>query len=224
MPSCFFAAMSVRTKAEDPVGVLAERGPGLLAVDDVVVAVALRRGLERGEVGAGAGLGEALAPPVVEIGDARQEAALLLLRAEGDDHRPDHADAERQRRGRRRLLHLVLEDVLLHRVPAGAAPFDRPVRHRPALGVEDARPVDELVLRGVVAHRRACRGCASGSAVRKKARTSSRKAVSSGVKRRSMRGSFSFSVVIPDAAKRRARDPCPRAGAMDPGCAASLPG
>src|SRR5215207_4634723 len=137
---------------EDPVGVLPERRPGLLAGDDVIVAVALRRRLERGEVGAGAGLGEALAPPVVEIGDARQEAALLRLRAEGDDHRPDHADAERQRRGRRRLLHLVLEDVLPHRVPAGAAPLDRPMRHRPALGVEDAGPFDELVLRGVMAH------------------------------------------------------------------------
>ena len=62
-------------QAEDPVGVLRQRGPGLLAVDDVVVAVALGRGLQRGEVGAGAGLGEALAPPVVEIGDARQEIA-----------------------------------------------------------------------------------------------------------------------------------------------------
>src|SRR4051812_12456445 len=137
---------------EDPVGVLPERRPGLLAGDDVLVAVALCRRLERGEVGAGAGLGEALAPPVVEIGDARQEAALLRLRAEGDDDRADHADAERQRRGRRRLLHLVLEDVLPHRIPAGAAPFDRPMRHRPALGVEDARPFDELVLRGMVAH------------------------------------------------------------------------
>src|SRR5437762_14164834 len=32
--------------------------------------------------------GEALAPPVVQRGHARQEARLLLLGAEGDDHRP----------------------------------------------------------------------------------------------------------------------------------------
>src|SRR5262249_20756955 len=37
-------------------------------------------------------------------------------------------------------------DVLLHRAPVLAAPFDRPVHHRPALGVEDALPGDDVVL------------------------------------------------------------------------------
>ena len=41
--------------------------PGLLAVDDPVVAVADGGGAQRGEVGAGVGLGEALAPPDVEV-------------------------------------------------------------------------------------------------------------------------------------------------------------
>ena len=58
---------------------------------------------------------------------------------------------KRQRRRRRRLLQLLVEDVLLHRRPAGAAIFLRPVRHRPALLVQDARPVDELILAGVAA-------------------------------------------------------------------------
>src|SRR5215470_13926718 len=49
-------------QAEDPVGILRRGGPGLLAVDDVVVAVPPRRRRERGEVGAGAGLRKALAP------------------------------------------------------------------------------------------------------------------------------------------------------------------
>ena len=85
MPSCFFAAGSVRTRQKIQSAILRQRRPGFLAVDDVVVAVALRRGLQRREIGAGAGLGEPLAPPVVEIGDARQEALFLRLVAKGDD-------------------------------------------------------------------------------------------------------------------------------------------
>src|SRR4051812_43988458 len=62
----------------------------------------------------------------------------------------------------------------------------------------------------------------AGNAVRKNSRTSSRKAVSSGVKRRSMRGSFSCSVLSHDAGRpgrsaAKTRDPLPRAGAVDPG-------
>ncbi len=67
MPSCFLTLRVGAHQAEDQVGVLRQRRPGLLAVDDVVVAVALGRGLERGEVGARARLGEALAPPIVDI-------------------------------------------------------------------------------------------------------------------------------------------------------------
>ena len=44
------------------VGDVAVRRPDLLAVDDVIVAVAHGAGAQRGEVGAGVGLGEALAP------------------------------------------------------------------------------------------------------------------------------------------------------------------
>ena len=60
---------------EDPVAVLAERGPRLLAVDDPVVAVAHGRRAEAGEVGAGVGLGEALRPPDVEVGGLRAGSA-----------------------------------------------------------------------------------------------------------------------------------------------------
>ena len=89
-------------QVEDPVAVLPEGGPGLLAVDDELVAVADRGGAQRGEVGAGVGLGEALAPPDVEVRGLRQEALLLLLRAERRDHRADHRGVERQRRSARR--------------------------------------------------------------------------------------------------------------------------
>ena len=133
-------------QAEDPVGILRQRGPGLLAVDHVVAVGALRRSLQRREIGAGAGLGEALAPPIVEIGDARQIFLLLRFIAEGDDDRAHHAHPERQWLGRRRLLHLVAEQIGLHRSPSGAAPLLRPVRHRPALGIEDALPGDHVLL------------------------------------------------------------------------------
>src|SRR5258708_40282150 len=45
MPSCFLADGSVRTRQEDPVGVVGVGGPDLLAVDDKIVAVALGAGL-----------------------------------------------------------------------------------------------------------------------------------------------------------------------------------
>src|SRR3954470_18340649 len=64
----------------------------------------------------------------------------------------------------------------------------------------------------------------AGSAVPKNARTSSRKAFSSGVKRRSMRGSFLFQCsVIPGVAKRRPGIHSAGAWAWvpDSGCAAS---
>src|SRR6185295_280065 len=108
--------------------------------------LALGAGLERGEIRPGARLGEALAPPDIEIADARQEFLLLVLAAERDDHRPDHLRAERQGLRRGGLLHLLLEDIELHRAPARAAMLLRPVRHRPAFLVEDALPGDDVFL------------------------------------------------------------------------------
>src|SRR5205085_8803716 len=75
----------------------------------------------------------------------------LLLVAERVDHRTHHADAEGEWCRRRRHLQLLIEDVVLHRGPAGAAIFLRPVRDVPALLVEDAPPLDHLVLGDVTA-------------------------------------------------------------------------
>jgi hypothetical protein len=61
------------------VGVLAERGPDLLAVDDPLVAVALGAGAQRREVAAGTGFAEQLAPQMVAA-QHRAEETLLLLR------------------------------------------------------------------------------------------------------------------------------------------------
>ncbi len=139
MPSCFFAVGIGAHEDENPVGVLGERRPGLLAVDDVLVALALGRGFQARRDRPGPRFGKALAPPIVEIGDARQKLLLLRLRAESGDHRPDHVGLNARAPARRCSCNLLAEDLAAARRPPGAAPFVRPVRNRPSLFVEDAR-------------------------------------------------------------------------------------
>ena len=62
-------------QAEDPVGLVGIAGPDLLAVDQPVIALVLALGLQAGEVGAGAGLGIALAPADLAAGDLGQDSA-----------------------------------------------------------------------------------------------------------------------------------------------------
>ena len=57
-------------QAEDPVAPADKRGPGLLAVDDVVVAFPHRFGAQGREVGTGTRLGVALAPRHLGAADA----------------------------------------------------------------------------------------------------------------------------------------------------------
>ena len=178
IPTCRFARLRVGAhQAEAPIGEVRGRGPDLLAVDDVVVAVALGRGLERGEVRAGAGLGKALAPPIVEIGGARQKALLLLLGAELDQHRTDHRDVEGRHLGRRRQLVLLEEDHPLHRRPAGPAIFLGPAVGGPALLVEDALPGDGVFLARRMARAASARGCRRAGCRAIKPRNSSRKPI-----------------------------------------------
>ncbi len=138
-------------QAENHVGVLAKGGPGLLAVDDVVIAFAHRTGLEAGQVGTGTGLGVALAPPVLTGEDARQVMVDLLLGAELDDHRGDHVDAEGH--GARRAIGgaLFVEDVLLDRAPGGPAQLYRPARRIPAALDQDLLPALVVFLGQVLA-------------------------------------------------------------------------
>ena len=131
---------------EAPVGVLGHGGPGLLAVDDIEVAVPLGLGLEVREVGACARLGIALAPPDVARQRGGQELLLLLRRAEGVDHRTDHVDAEGQDRHRVGGRALFGPDVALHRRPARTAVFGRPCGRHPALVRQDPVPGEEVFL------------------------------------------------------------------------------
>ena len=73
MPLCFGRIRVGAGGEPAPVGEVAAGGPDLLAVDDVVVAIADGAGLEGGEVGAGARLAIERAPPVVGAGDAGDE-------------------------------------------------------------------------------------------------------------------------------------------------------
>ena len=79
---------------EAPVGAVRERRPHLLAGDHPLVAVEHGAGLDVREVAAGVGLGEALAPQLLDVLDLRQEALLLLLGAELDQRRREEALTE----------------------------------------------------------------------------------------------------------------------------------
>ena len=114
------------------VGDLAERAPDLLAVEHVVVAVAIGARAQRREVGTGARLGEALAPHLVAAQDPRQVRGLLRVGALFDERRArvqraDEVHADVRRLGPRRLL---VEDQLLGRRRAAPAVLLRPVQPR----------------------------------------------------------------------------------------------
>ena len=82
-------------EAHAEVGDVGPGGPHLLAGEHPLVAVALGPRGERGEVGAGAGLAEELAPPLLVAHDRRQEAQPLLLGAVGEQRGRGQVEAER---------------------------------------------------------------------------------------------------------------------------------
>ena len=132
-------------QVEHPVAMLAQGGPGLLAVDDVLVAHALGAGLDGGEVGARAGFAVALAPPDFAAGDAGQEALLLLGIAKGHDHRGHHDGAEGDDAGRACQRALFFKQVLLYGRPAGAAKFLGPAKGQPAFFAQNLGPALHIV-------------------------------------------------------------------------------
>src|SRR5690606_14807803 len=133
-------------QTEYPVGVLPEGIPGLGAVHDVVVAVAYGGGLEGGEIGAGIGLGVALAPPYVARENIGQESLFLLIGAIGEDDRRDHLEAKRHCFRCPHPGTLAGKNVLLYRRPASAAVFHRPIGRCPSLFVENLLPAYIIVL------------------------------------------------------------------------------
>ena len=88
-------------KAEDHVGILGGGGPDFLAVDDEIMAVFHGAGLQRGQIGAGAGLGIALTPDNFAAQGGRNILALLFLAADLEQCWHQHRNALPRQAGRR---------------------------------------------------------------------------------------------------------------------------
>ena len=125
---------------DHPVALVGAGGPDLRAVDHVVVAVADGARLQAGEVGAGAGLAEALAPALLAAQDAGQVALLLLVGAVEQDGGAGPAQANAAEARRARLGQLLVEDELLHHGEAAAAILRGPVRRDPGAGAHGVAP------------------------------------------------------------------------------------
>ena len=134
-------------QAEDPVAVVAQRGPDLLAVDQVVVALtASARVLSARPGRSRAGLGIACDPEVVALADARREAVLLLGRAELEQHAGAHGGAEQGPGWARRRGRTLVVDVALGDVPARATLLG-PVWRTDLYG-QDLVPAHHVLARG----------------------------------------------------------------------------
>ena len=125
-----------------PVGVVGPAGEDLVPVDDVLVAIAHRSGLQGGEVGARAGLGVADGEVHLTGHDLGQERGLLLVAPVAHQGRADGVQGDEGDRGLR-PLHLVVEDELVGGRAALAAELLRPADAEPAVGahlLDDAPP------------------------------------------------------------------------------------
>ena len=89
----------------------------------------------RRQVGAGAGLAEALAPLLLALQHGGQEASLLLLAAEAHDRLGQEPEVPRRRR-RVGGAELLVEDALVDRAEAPATGVLRPREAEPSAGVE----------------------------------------------------------------------------------------
>ncbi len=165
------------------VGHLGVGGPDLRPGDHVVVAVTDGPGAHGGQVTAGVGLGESLAPHLVPPEDRGQVPPALLGGALGDDGRPgmEEADEVDPDVGGVGPLELLFEDELLDRRRTPAAALHRPVDPGVA-GLEQQRAASGCRRRGVPASRSAP-ASAGGRAVSRpaRARSSLRNACSASV-------------------------------------------
>ena len=124
------------------VGPLAAAGPGLLAVDKVVVALVLGKGLEVREVRAGIGFRIALAPADFAAADRRNMLLLLCLVAVFEQRRAEHHDAHAADRVvGTRLGEFLVDDLGLRLGEAAAAVFLRPGGGAPAARAHGFAPL-----------------------------------------------------------------------------------
>ncbi len=121
-------------EAEAPVGEAAARGPDLLAVDQIVVALVLGLGLQAGEVRTRARLGIALAPAHLAARDPGQVQLLLFLVAVFEQRRAEQRRAHAGHRVEGAAVGVGLQhDPRLRRRQPAAAVVLRPAGRAPAL-------------------------------------------------------------------------------------------
>src|SRR5262249_11977107 len=125
-----------------PLGVACVARPHLLAVHHYAVTLDLAAGAKRGQVGARAGFGEALAPHLVAAQDRLEEALLLRLGAVVDQGWAGQVgadgDVDRVRSASREVF--LAEQHLLERRESLTAVLLGPGETRPAAVVELALP------------------------------------------------------------------------------------
>ena len=127
-------------EAEDVIGKLGMGGPDLGTVDDIVVAILDRRGLETRQIRAGTGLRIPLAPVVFAGQHARQVVRLLFLGTVLEEYGREHTQAEGNQTWRTGLRKLFVKNVLLGNRPARTTMFNRPGRYRPPFFDQDRLP------------------------------------------------------------------------------------
>ena len=139
---------------DDVVGASAVGDEGLGAVDHVLVAVALGRGADAGDVGAGARLGDPEQADQLALDGGDQIALLLILGAEQVDRRRGHVGVDREAHveaAAARVAHGVGADqrvevvaalaaVLLRVAEADVAELGQPVQDR--VGPEVLLPLE----------------------------------------------------------------------------------
>ena len=126
------------------VGVMRQRRPHLLTAHPPLVTVAHGAGLQRGHVGACAGLAEELTPCGPTAGDVGEVPTPLLVVAPGEDGRSRHVHTHAGRSPGEAAPPQLVDD--LHRVgPPEAAPrpLAGPRGGRPAGGPEPIPPLAE---------------------------------------------------------------------------------
>ena len=127
--------------------------PGLLTIDDVMIALVLGEGLQAREIRAGARLRIALAPAHFAFDDARDMLLLLLFVAVFEKRRAEHHHAHAADRVPcPDPHHFLAQHTRLFARQATAAIFLRPGRHAPALRAHRLAPcllVRRLVGRAV---------------------------------------------------------------------------
>ncbi len=128
-------------EGDAPAGEAGVGGPDLLAPHQPAALGRFGDGAQRGEVGAGVGLAEELAPDLAGVEDRRQPAGLLLRRAARQQRRPGEVDADpvdRLRSTRTGVLHVV--ERHLDRAGASASHALGPGDRHPAVGGERGLP------------------------------------------------------------------------------------